>query len=692
MRTLSTAALLLALAVPASADEGMWPFDHVPRAEFQQKYGVEITTAWLDHLRLSTVKVGGGCTGSFISPDGLVLTNHHCAQAALAENSSAQRDLLAEGFLAHSREEELPCRAYQVMELVGMEDVTEQINEAVAGLHEKHANEARKQAMTRLEKAAEDSSRLDPKVGPLTCNVVTLYQGGQYFIYKYKRYDDVRLVFAPEYAIAQFGGDPDNFQFPRWDLDMSLLRVYENGQPAHSPNYLKIDFDGPRAGEPVFVAGHPGSTDRLLTVEQLETLRDVTTPSWLLRYSELRGRLIQFGKTGAEPYRIVQEPLLFIENTIKVRRRELDALLDDSLLASKRRDEQALRARVAADPKLRAEVGTAWDDVARAEAAERRVGLRHAFIEGGEGLRCTLFLYARALVRAAAELPKTNEQRLREYTEGALPRLTQRLFAPTPIYPDLERLSLSFSLERMREWLGPDDAFVKKVLGTDSPDSLAARLVGGTHLTDPAVRKKLWEGGAAAIAAATDPMIAFAQRLDPDAREIRKQYEDEVEAPITLASERIARARFAAYGTNQYPDATSTLRLNGGKVEGWVEKGVTVEPFTKLGTVFERATGKDPFALPSSWLDAKSRLDPATPFDLCTNNDIVGGNSGSPVVNARGELVGLMFDGNIYSISGSYWFDAEKNRAVAVHPAIIREALDKVYGADGLLREIGAAK
>jgi hypothetical protein len=688
MRSIVTVCLLLSLAVPATGDEGMWTFDHVPRAAFHQKYGVDLTQAWLDHVRLSTVRVGRGCTGSFISPDGLVLTNHHCAQRALADNSSSGRDLLADGFLARTREEELPCRAYQVLVLVGMEDVTDRLRSAVAGLDEKRANESRKRAMTQIEKAAEDASKRDPRTGPLLCEVVTLYDGGQYSLYKYKRYDDVRLVFTPEMAIAEFGGDPDNFQFPRWDLDMAILRVYEHGKPAHVDHYLRIDFAGPREGEPVFVSGHPGTTERLLTVAELKTVRDVTTPATLLRTSELRGRLIQFGKSGAEPNRIVQDPLLSLENSIKVRRKEMDALLDDSLLASKMRDEERLRARVTADPRLRSAAGSAWDAIARAQLAARRLSPRRAFLEGSEGFRSELYAYARTLVRAAAERAKPNEHRLREYTEAALPGMTQRLFAPRPVYPALETLTLSFSLERMREWLGPDDAFVKKVLGADAPDSLATRLVAGTALADPAVRKRLWEGGAAAIAACKDPMIVFVRRLDPDARAIRQRYEDEVEAPTTLGSERIALARFAVYGTELYPDATSTLRLNGGTVRGWLEHDASVRPMTTLDGLYPRVTGQDPFELPRSWIEARPRLDPRTPFNLCTDNDIVGGNSGSPLINARGELVGLMFDGNIHSISGTYWFDAARNRAVAVHPAIIKQALEKVYGAKSLLREI----
>jgi hypothetical protein len=436
------------------------------------------------------------------------------------------------------------------------------------------------------------------------------------------------------------------------------------------------------------VSGHPGSTDRLLTVEELTSQRNAFLPMWLLRYAELRGRYLQFAKNDAESQRIVQDPLNGIENSIKVRRKQLDALLDDALMTTKRREEQSLRAKVVADPALKDIAGGAWDDMAKAQAAYRIQLLPYTFIENAAGFNSELYRYARSLLRAGAERAKPNEERLREYTNAALPQLEQQIKAATPVYPSLEKLTLSYSLERMREWLGPDDPLIKEVLGTESPDSLAARLIEGSQLADPKLRQALWDGGLAAVEASNDPMIQLARKVDPQARAIRKRYEDEVEAPTDSASERIAAARFEVLGTSTYPDATFTLRLNFGTVEGWGEKGVPVAPFTTLQVAFERATGQRPFRLSPSWEKVKPSLDLATRFNLSTNNDIVGGNSGSPLINARGELVGLMFDGNIHSISGSYWFDAEKNRAIAVHPAIMREGLTKVYGADALMREI----
>ncbi|MFO1455774.1 MAG: S46 family peptidase [Steroidobacteraceae bacterium] len=694
-RILALAALLPVLAAPpaARADEGMWTYDNFPAATVKQRYGADITPAWLERVRLATVRLSN-CTASFVSKDGLLLTNHHCVEACLAENSTKQKSLIEDGFLARNREQELRCGTQVADVLVEMQDVTAAVAESTRGLADQKANEARKRRLTELESGCEKASSTPAKGAKgkagkaLTCQSVELYSGGQYFLYKYRRYNDVRLVFAPEAAIAAFGGDPDNFQFPRWCLDMGVLRAYEDGKPAKIANPLHIDFAGPGAGDLVFVSGHPGSTDRELTVSQLEFIRD-SLPPGLLRSAELRGRYIQFAKAGEAEKRITQEPLNTLENGLKVRRKMLDALHDDGLLALKRRQEAELKAKIAATPSL-AGLGDPWGDIARATAAERAVDLESTFFEGGAGFNSRLFRYARILVRAAEERAKPNAERLREYTDTALPRIEQQLAAPIPVYPELDKLTLSFGLERMREWLGPDQPLVRRLLAAESPDTLAARLVDGSKLADPAVRMALWKGGAAAIAASDDPMIRLARDVDPAARAVRKTYEDTIEAPTQLATEKIARARFAIYGTGVYPDATFTLRLNFGAVQGWNENGKPVVPFTRLERAFERATGKDPFRIPSSWEAAKPKLDLQTPFNFSTNNDIVGGNSGSPMINARGDIVGLAFDGNIHSISGAYWFDTEKNRTVGVHTAIIREALAKVYDAQELLKELQA--
>ena len=675
-------ALACFAALPALADEGMWTFDDFPTGAVQQAYGARIAPAWLDHVRLSTIRLTN-CTASFVSPEGLILTNHHCVESCLAELSSKDRSLVELGFAAADRSTEARCPAQLADVLVGTENVTDAIAKAIAGLSDAAANNVRKRTLTALEQGCEQAS-VKAKTGKLRCQVVTLYQGGEYFLYKYKRYDDVRMVFAPEADIASFGGDPDNFQFPRWSLDFSILRVYENGKPAATPNYLQINFAGPAGNQLVFVAGHPGSTARLQTRAQLKFDRDLPLPITLMRAAELRGRFIQFGTTNPADYRIVEAPLNSLQNAIKVRRKELDSLNDDALLMDKTRAEEKLRASAqlgGTDP---------WHDIETATERERALYLQYIFLESGAGFNSGLFRDARLLVRGAEERTKRNTDRLREFTDASLPLIQRELFARVPVYPELEVLTLSFSLERMREWLGPDDPVIRRLLSKESPNSLATRLIAETKIDDADVRKQLWQGGKTAVDASRDPMIQLARGVDVDARAVRKQYEDEVEAPIAAAAQRIAAARFKVYGTNVYPDATFTLRLNYGTVQGWIENGTPVEPFTYLGRIFERATGSSPFKIPDSWMKVKERLDMRTPFCISTSNDIVGGNSGSPLVDADGRIVGLMFDGNIHSVAGHYWFNAANNRAIAVHPAIIREALDKVYGAKSLLTELNA--
>jgi Peptidase S46 len=674
--------LAAAAASPAWADEGMWTFDNFPSDAVKQAYGAEITPAWLDHVRLSTVRLSN-CTASFVSPDGLLLTNHHCVESCLGELSSKDKSLLDSGFIARERGAERRCATQIADVLVAVENITAVVAKASTGAGDQAANDARKKALTALEQSCEQASA-HAHTGKLACQAVTLYEGGQYFLYKYKRYDDVRLVFTPEADIAAFGGDPDNFQFPRWSLDFAILRAYEHGKPAKVSDYLKINFAGPSINEPVFVSGHPGSTSRLETLAQLEFDRDLLLPTTLLRTAELRGGYIQFGRGNQADMQLVEGPLNNLENGIKVRRKLLDALHDDSLMARKKVDESTLRALAKVhDP-------DPWQQIESATARKRAIYLPYSFIEGAAGFNSILFRYARLLLRGADERAKPNIERLHEFTDTNLPRIEQQLYAQVPIYPEVETLTLSFSLQRMREWLGPDYPLVRGLLAKESPEALATRAVAETELNDLAVRKQLWEGGKSALDASRDPMIELARSVDGDARAIRKQLENEVEAPVTAASTRIAAERFKAFGTRVYPDATFTLRLSYGTVTGWVENGTAVQPFTYLDRAFERATGSSPFKIPESWIKVKDQLDMRTPFCISTNNDIVGGNSGSPLIDMHGNVVGLMFDGNINSIAGSYWFDAAKNRAVAVHPAIIREALDKVYGAKSLLAELGA--
>jgi ribonuclease HI len=674
--------VLLLLNAAARADEGMWTTFNFPKAAVKQKYNVDIDDAWLKKVQRATTRHESGCTGSLISADGLVMTNHHCVVECLAELSTPQSDLIGEGFHARQRSAERKCPTEILSVLIDTENVTSKVSAATAGLADSKANEVRKQTLSKLEAECTSASKKNRATGPLECESVSLYQGGQYYLYKYKRYDDVRIVFAPHDAIAAFGGDPDNFNFPRWCLDFSLLRVYENDRPARTPDHLTWRAEGPAAGEPVFVVGHPGNTNRLYTESQLKFQRDTSVPAYVIRNTEYRGRLLQWAKTGAEPARISQDSLLHVENSLKVYRGFQRALLDDALFEHKAQQEQQLRSR--AD----AATASAWADIDKAQSRYREIYDRYLYLESGVGFNSKLFTYARQLVRGAVERDKKNELRLREYAASNLPKIEASLLAATPVHNDFEQVSLSFSLDKLREILGPDDPVVRQLLSSESPDSLAQKLITQTKLADPAIRKTLWDGGTAAINASTDPMIALARDIDPGARALRKIYEDEVQAPVASGQERIAKARFAALGTNIYPDANFTLRVSYGAVQGWKEKGEDVAPFTTLARLYERTTGKDPFRLPQVWLDARSKLDPETPFDYVTTNDIVGGNSGSPLVDAQGRVVGLAFDGNIHSIAGSYWYNERNNRAVAVHPRIIMTALRDVYGADAIADEI----
>jgi hypothetical protein len=460
------------------------------------------------------------------------------------------------------------------------------------------------------------------------------------------------------------------------------LRVYENGRPAKTPNHLHMDFNGPSAGQAVFVAGNPASTARLHTRAQLEFERDTSLPITLLRASELRGRYLQFGKTDPAHERVVRARLNALQNIIKGRRKELDALNDPPFWSQKDADEKRLRqsAHLAGpDP---------WTEIATAMARDRELYLPYTFIENGSGFTTSLFRDARWLVRGTTERGKPNGERLREFTDTAMPTIERELFARVPVYAEYEQMTFSFSLERMRELLGPDYPVVQRLFARQSPDGLATQLIAETQLNDAVLRRRLWESGKSAIDGSRDPMIELARSVDRDARTIRTQYENDVEAPVAAAAERIAAARFKLDGTRSYPDANFTLRLSYGSVQGWLEDGVPVEPMTYLDRAFERASGAPPFKIPDTWMRVKDQLDMRTPFCISTNNDIVGGNSGSPLLDASGRLVGLMFDGNIHSVAGRYWFDPAKNRAVALHPAIIRLALEKVYGARHVLSEL----
>jgi hypothetical protein len=681
-RAMTMTLLLCAAALPALAAEGMWTLDNLPTAALRQRYGFAPDAAWVDKVMQASVRLAGGCSGSFVSAEGLVMTNHHCAAPCIDQLSSAQVDRSAAGFLARTRDEELRCPEIELNRLEQIVDVTDRVRQATAGRDGtafQAALDAVRADLTRACKKDDAATR---------CDLVTLYHGGQYRLYRYHRFDDVRLVWAPESDIANFGGDPDNFNFPRYDLDVSMLRAYEHGRPAVVRDFLRLKPAGAQPGELTFVLGHPGHTDRQLTVAQLETLRDRLAVETLPRGSELRGLLIQYGRGGAEPLRTSLNDLFYLENSVKVWRGQLQALSEPSFWAARREAEQRLVAFVASRPELKAQVGDPWSAIAVAQQRARELWRPYRLLSRGDAFATSYFRYARLLVRGAAERAKPDAERLREFAEAGLPEQEQLLASSAPVYPALEAAKLGWSLSKLREGLGADDALVRRVLGKEAPDALAARWVTATRLGEPAERMRLWRGGQAAIDASNDPFIRLAIEVDAASREIRSRYESEVEAVEQKNSERIAAASFAQTGTGAYPDATFTLRLSYGEVRGWNERGMPVPPYTEVAGVFARATGADPFRLPPSWLAAEPRLDPRQRFNFVTTNDIIGGNSGSPMIDRHADIVGLVFDGNLASLGGSYAYDESVNRAVAVHPGVLVEALRKVYDAGFLADEL----
>ncbi len=678
--------LVLTLLAASStwAEEGMWTFNNFPSELVAQRYGFTPTQAWLDHLRLSSVRLAGGCSASFVSPAGLVMTNHHCIRTCVEQLSSPRQDYLARGFYARTQDQELRCPNIEANQLLEITDVTARLNAATRGASGPEFNRALKAEMSRIE--AECATGPDVR-----CDVVTLYHGGRYDLYRYRRYQDVRLVFAPEFQIAAFGGYPDNFNFPRFALDCAFLRVYDGGKPIQAQHSLRWSTRGLQEGDLSFVSGHPGGTDRKLTVAQLAHKRDVELPTLMLMRAELRGVLLEFMKRGPEQQRVTKSLLRTVENSLKSMWGGHEALGDPAFFASKAATEQALRKRIDADPELRKRFGGAWEAIEAAMARSRRLWTKQMLMEGGDGFRSDLFGHARTLVRVAAELQKPNEERLREYTGGQLPAIQQRLFRPAPISPELEVVTFTWFLMKLREALGPDDPLVRQILGSKSPDEVARALVRGTRLGDAALRKRLYEGGTQALDASTDPMIRFALLVDPEARATRKRFEDEVEAPIKEHGERVAKAHFAVEGMRTYPDATFTLRLSYGQMKGWVEEDKRMGPLTTFGGAYGRHTGRYPFELPASWLAAKGRVNVDTALVMTTTHDIIGGNSGSPVVDRDSEVVGLIFDGNLPSLGGNYGYDPEKNRALAVTAAGITEALKNIYGATRILEELASS-
>ena len=678
-------AALIALPTLASADEGMWLFTNPPKDKIQKKYHFEITQPWLDHLRLSSSRAPGG-SSEFVSPDGLLMTNHHVAQSCIHDLSTNGKDYMKDGFYAATREQEPKCPGIEFLVLTDITDITQKIQSVVKpDMSSADAGKATRQAMAAAEK--------DCSGNGFRCDVVTLYAGAMYHLYKYKKYTDLRVVFAPEFDMAFFGGDPDNFTFPRYDLDITFFRMYEDGKPAHTENYLKFAKQGVKDGDLVFVSGHPGGTSRLLTLSQLNYLHDVQYP-WILKNYDRRAKLLlSFSAQGGEQSREAEHDLFGIQNSLKAIKGYNTFFDNKEGVEKKQADEKQMRDYVAANADRQKEYGDPWGQIDQAEHTMRDMFFGYTYVEMLGGFRGSLPSYARFIVRATHEKTKPNDQRLRGFTDSALPTNEQRLFSATPSYKDLEKLMLADSLADMQEQQ-PNDPVLVKALAGKSPKDRAAELIDGSKLDDPAFRKQLYEGGEAAVSASSDPLIVLMRTIEPDALVFRKKYDDDVDPKLRDGGMKITKVRFAIFGQTQPPDATFTLRLSYGPVKGYEENGKHIAWDTAMDGAYKHADehgNKPPYQLPKSWMDAKGKFDGATPLDVVSTCDIIGGNSGSPVVNTKGELVGIIFDGNIESLPLNFMYDDVQARAVNVDSRAILESLHKIYHADGLYSEITGA-
>ncbi|MBK1881483.1 S46 family peptidase [Luteolibacter pohnpeiensis] len=672
--------LLFVSILTAKADEGMWLFNKPPVRQVKEKYGFEMTPEWLSHLQHAAVRFNNGGSGSFVSDEGLILTNHHVGSGFLEKLSTAERDLLKDGFYADSLEAELPCPGLELYVLQGIRDVTQQVDAAVKGLSGEKAVAARRAVIAEIEKNATDQP--DEKG-----DVVTLYRGGSYQLYLYKSYTDVRLVMAPDAQAGAFGGDPDNFEFPRYCLDYSFFRAYENGKPAKTPDFLKWNSNGPKEGELTFVAGHPGSTNRSVTLAELEDMRDRSMPDRLALMLRSEAILRAWADRDLENARRAKGSIVGTQNGRKAYMARLNGLLDPAFMQRKQASEDAFRKQLKADDQW-AKADAAFDQIAKATAGEEALSPRIQMLEGGFGTG--LYGMAKTLLRVADESEKPDGERLGEYQDASRVSLELGLLSDRPFYKNLETVRMADALMVLCDKLGATDPIVVKILAGKSPQERAAELVSQTQMDDVEVRRALYQGGKNAVDASNDPMIELARLVDPEGRELRAKAEEFSEATAE-AHQEIAEARFAIEGDSNYPDATFSLRLSFGVAKGYTEDGVAIPYETTFSGMSARSVnqgGVAPFDFSPKWSASMAQLNPETPVDYVTTNDITGGNSGSPVVNEKAELIGLVFDSNSHGLVSDFAYTEERGRTVCVHPASIVESLEKIYHAKRVLDEI----
>jgi hypothetical protein len=674
----TTAVMFMGACAPACADEGIWTFDNFPAARVKATYGIDIDQRWLNHVMGAEVRLSNGCSASLVSSSGLVLTANHCISEWVQKLSGPGHDDYADGYVAVDERAEKAIASLSAEVLISITDVTPQVTEAGSRLSGDALSKTHKEAVDRLEK---DSCSGDPAN---RCKVVEIYDGAEYKLYKYRKYDDLRLVFSPGVSAAQFGGD----KFPPYTFDAGFVRLYQNGMPAQTPDHLKWDSSAPQPGDPVFVAGNPRRSERQLTISQLQTERDFSLPYALVQSAELIGRLSRFGEESAENKRAIQFELYDIQNYYKYTLDLLMTLSKESFFAAKSAEEADSRSK--AGPAMQ----TQWATIAQAEQTRRSMALAYDDLTGGPSLTggpaSEMFSYARTLVRGAIERSKPSSERLPGYADGQLPLLEQSLFDGQPVYAPLEQLQLEAWLARVREYLPTDDPTATLLLSSETPEEISARL-SQSQLGDVNLRRQLWKGGLAAIQASTDPMISYVLHIDPAARAMRSKWQETVTGPEARAAGEIVRGRFKIYRTSLYPDADGTLRLSYGKIDRLIEDGKSVGPFTTFGSLYQNATGHGSYKLNPQWLAAETKLQPSTVLDMSTTNDTINGNSGSPMLNARGDVIGVFGGGNIFAMGGNYGYDSKLNRAYGLTTAAISEALVNVYGDANLAMELAAS-